>query len=654
MANEKNTDSKKTKSNTSSKKQTNNTKSASSKQKEKITSSVLNEKKEDNASITEEKSQMPNDEVKVESIEPIVQVSKTKEIVKEEKPKSFIEKNKGLLIIGGVAVVGIILFIVIIIALLSIFGSKSKSVESPLVYLTDEGTLKYITSNKKQGVVIAESFDGSVNVEYSNTSTRYILYVRNSNLYLLDTTKNKDAEKIASDVDEFIFSADDKYIVYTNNDDNLYVYNYKDKEKIDTDITSIVKVSNDKVFYKKDGNLYMKSLKSSKDDKVKIVADYKYAYFNEDITKILYSKENDDEYDYYVYNIKSQKEEKVLSDIYTVYDYNDDFTKFIYGQKNDESTFDLSQIVEDDKKESDASFVEHTYTEYLNGEIDYSTWRSSLSEKYDVEDRNKIRKQLEEPYKIDATITVYYKQGNKETELVDNASKVLYADAQTKRIAYTTTTYDTSEKIKLSEVNYFYKIKNYLTERERKTLMFKVGEKEANEVIDSLESSINVYVINNDFYYLLDKDLSYAKINGNKIDKAKVLAENVKIIDSTGDYKDYLVFATDVKDYVGDLKIAKSGKVDVVATDAYTSGLEISESGKIYFYTDYKNNVGDYNVYNGKVNKLFTDVSGVKYINDKYMYVVKDYSSKSSTYDLYRYKGNSKLELIDYSIKNAR
>ena len=40
----------------------------------------------------------------------------------------------------------------------------------------------------------------------------------------------------------------------------------------------------------------MKSLKTSKDDKVKIVADYKYAYFNEDITKILYSKENDDEY----------------------------------------------------------------------------------------------------------------------------------------------------------------------------------------------------------------------------------------------------------------------------------------------------------------------------------------------------------------------
>lgn len=568
-----------------------------------------------------------------------------------EKQPSFFEKNKALIIIAGVAVIGIALLILIISLIVSSV-SGSKNVETPLVYLTTDGELKFVTSGKKQGVTMASSYTESLDVAYSNKSNRYILYTKSDNLYLVDTRKSGDGEKITSDVDEFMFSENDKYVVFTNDDGDLYAYNFKDKEKLDSDVSSIRAVSADKVFYKKDGNLYMRSLKASKDDKEKIASDIKYAYFNENMTKVLYSKENNDDlYDYYVYNIKSKKDEKVIEDAYTIYDYNDDFTKFIYGVENEGSTFDLSKIVDDDKAESDKNFKAYTYDDYLDGTVEYSEYRESLSESYDVKSREKIREQLKEEFKLDPTIEVYFQTGNKKTKITEDASSILYADAETKRVVYATETYDTSKKIKLSEVSYFYKIKNYLEDNKKETVMFKVGDKEATEVVSNADDA-DVYVIKNDLYYTVDDELFYAKISGNKLGKAQSLAEDTKIIDSTGEYRDSLVFATDVKSYTGDLKLAKAGKVTAIDNDVYTKGITITDTNKIYYYTDFEDNSGDYNMFNGKVKNILKDVGYVYHVKDNYMYVFKDYSSKSSSYDLYRYKG-SKLQLIDYGVSKA-
>lgn len=611
-----------------------------------------NVSEEQNVNPSESTNETVQEAVKVEEVktEPEVNVS-----TPVEKPKSFFEKNKAVIIIAGVAIIGIILFILLCMLIKSTFFG-SKNIENPLVYLTSDGELKFITSGKKEGITIANSYSDSIDIEYSNTSNKYILYTKSNNLYLINTKKNNgESEKITSDVDEFMFSLDDKYVVFTDEDGDLYSYNFKEKQKLDSEITSIRAVSKDKVFYKKDGNLYMRSLNAKKDDKEKIAADYKYAYFNEDMTKILYSKENNDDlYDYYVYNVKSKKEEKVITDAYTVYDYTDDFTKFIYGVKNEGTTFDLSKIVEDDKLEEDKNFVEYTYDDYLDGVVDYSTYSKNRSEKYDIKDRNSIREQLKEEYKLDSTMDVYYQTGNKKTKIAEEVDEVLYSDAETKRVVYTKVTYNTNNKIKLSEVSYFYKIKSHLKDCAENTVAFKVGDKDATEIVSGVEDEPDVYVINNDLYYTLDDELFYAKISGNKLGKVSSIAEEVSVIDpeTYGTYKDGLVFATDVKSYVGDLKTVKAGKVDSIATDVYTKGITITDSNKIYYYTNYKGSNGDFNLYNGKSKTLMTDISYVYYIRDNYMYVLKDYSSKSGTYDLYRFKG-SKLELIDYGIEKA-
>ena len=401
---------------------------------------------EDTNSTSAEEVVTVNEE-KVESTEVKPSVAVTNE---KEKSKSFFEKNKAVIVIAGVAVIGIILIILLCVLVKSLFFG-SKNVENPLVYLTSDGTLKFVTSSKKEGITIANSYSDSVDVVYSNKSNKYILYTKSDNLYLVNTTKNSgESEKITSDVDDFMFSEDDKYVVFTDEDGDLYSYNFKDKEKLDSEISSIIGVTKNRVFYKKDGNLYMRSLKASKDDKVKIVADYKYAYLNEDGTKILYSKENDDDlYDYYVYNIKSQKGEKVISDAYTVYSYNDDYTKFVYGVKNEGAKFDLSKIVDDDKLEDDKNFKAYTASDYIDGIIDYETYRDNLSEKYDVADRNSIREQLKKEYELSATMDIYYQSGNKKTKVVEEVDKILYANADTGRVVYNKVTYNTNNKIKL-------------------------------------------------------------------------------------------------------------------------------------------------------------------------------------------------------------
>lgn len=606
---------------------------------------------EDTNSTSAEEVVTVNEE-KVESTEVKPSVAVTNE---KEKSKSFFEKNKAVIVIAGVAVIGIILIILLCVLVKSLFFG-SKNVENPLVYLTSDGTLKFVTSSKKEGITIANSYSDSVDVVYSNKSNKYILYTKSDNLYLVNTTKNSgESEKITSDVDDFMFSEDDKYVVFTDEDGDLYSYNFKDKEKLDSEISSIIGVTKNRVFYKKDGNLYMRSLKASKDDKVKIVADYKYAYLNEDGTKILYSKENDDDlYDYYVYNIKSQKGEKVISDAYTVYSYNDDYTKFVYGVKNEGAKFDLSKIVDDDKLEDDKNFKAYTASDYIDGIIDYETYRDNLSEKYDVADRNSIREQLKKEYELSATMDIYYQSGNKKTKVVEEVDKILYANADTGRVVYNKVTYNTNNKIKLSEVNYFYKIKNHLDDCKEKAVMFKVGDKEAVEITSGVEKDASIYVINNDLYYTLDDELFYAKINGNKLGKVSSLAEDVDVIDSTGTYKDSLIIATDVKSYTGDLKLVKSGKVEAIASDVYTSYVQITDTNKIYYFTDYSDRSGDFNVYNGKSKKLMTDISGVKYVKDNFMYVIKDYSSTAGTYDLYKFTGNAKkLKLIETDVKSA-
>lgn len=221
-----------------------------------------------------------------------------KEII--ENLKNYYYNNTKKVKMYGLIVIGVLIILVIAIVFLLSNSITKKVNEHALIYVTADDEIKYITSNHKEAITFSKNSDVS-DIVYANTNTNF-LYLKNDGLYFMNTTKTSEgAKKIKSDVSEssYAFSRDDKYIVFIDNDNNLYVYDYKDSQKLDTSVEEIAGISNDKVYYEKDDNIYVRSLKASKNDKKKIATVSQYI-FNEDMTKMLYLKENEDLYDVYV------------------------------------------------------------------------------------------------------------------------------------------------------------------------------------------------------------------------------------------------------------------------------------------------------------------------------------------------------------------
>lgn len=567
-------------------------------------------------------------------------------------------EHKKQFIIAGAVLAALIVLVIAFNFVKSFTGGNNR--EYPLVYLTKDDEFKFISSKKKEGTLIDDKGNKVDDVKYSNASDKYILFLKDKDLYIFNTLKKKSSDKIASDVTYADFTEDDKYIIYLDDDDNLYAYNYKEKSKLESNVDKVEMITKDYVFFEKDDSLYMRSVKASQDDKKKIVTDYSSVAFNEKNTKILIRKKSDAKkdddllkyttfYDYSVYTIKSDKTEKVLDGVSGVY-YNDDFTEFYYYEKSAKSNFDLSKMVDDDKKEDDEKFVAYTYDDYRAGKLTFEQYYDNLDEKYDVESRNKIRERIEKnEYTGDGGYTLYYVKGSKKTEIANGVEKILGVDFTSKSIAYSKVSYDTNNKIKMSEIKYYSDLTSHISKNKKSTVEINVNMKNNYTLEEEID---NIYLINKDIYYVLDNELFYTKVNGKKLDSSKSLGEKVSIVDATGDYKDGILFVTDQKYKVGDLRFAKGTKVTKIDSDVLSSSVMATDSGKLYYLADYDDDdmVGELRVYSGKTKKLVDEINSFYYIKDNYIYVLKDYSSKNDSYDLYVYKGSKKLKLIDYSV----
>lgn len=213
--------------------------------------------------------------------------------------------------------------IVGIVVILLVFGLgnmifKDNNINYPVIFNNSEGDL-YLLNSK------ASSVDDSVklavgeavsNAKYANTTDRYVLFKKSNDLYLYDAKLKEETVKIAENVKNYTFSLDDKYIVILDNDDNLNVYNYKTTIKMDSDVSEIVAVSEDKVVFEKDSVIYVRGL-TKKDDRYKVTAEYgSNLKFSEDGKNIVYlNKDND----LIKYNTKKNKDEKLASNVKNYY-----------------------------------------------------------------------------------------------------------------------------------------------------------------------------------------------------------------------------------------------------------------------------------------------------------------------------------------------
>lgn len=196
---------------------------------------------------------------------------------------------------------------------------NDRTVNYPVVFNTSEGDLYLLDSKfKKDEEALKLAVGESVsNVLYANNTDRYVLFKKSNDLYLFDKKSQEETSKLVENVKTYSFSMDDKYIVILDNDDNLSIYNYKSNTKIESDVSEIIGVTEDKVLFEKDSVIYVRSINPKKDDREKVTAEYgSYMQFSEDGKNIIYiNKENN----LIRYDVKKKKEDKVASNVKTYY-----------------------------------------------------------------------------------------------------------------------------------------------------------------------------------------------------------------------------------------------------------------------------------------------------------------------------------------------
>lgn len=231
-----------------------------------------------------------------------------KMIVKKIKTIGKKIKLKNILIIA--------FLIVLVIFLFNLF--KSDEVNYRIAYVTSDGDMYIISDkDKDESKAIKLANKGSVgDIVYANTTNRYVLFKKKGALYLYNAKKKDETTKIADDVLKYEFTDDDKYIVMIDSDKKLRVYNYKKSETIDSNVDDYVSMHNNKIVYKKDGKLYIRSLNYKKDDKQKIAEDYSNVTVTEDGKKVLYI---DQEKNLKEYIVGKKKDNKIASNVTSYY-----------------------------------------------------------------------------------------------------------------------------------------------------------------------------------------------------------------------------------------------------------------------------------------------------------------------------------------------
>lgn len=473
--------------------------------------------------------------------------------------KKFSEKSFGKVKGLHIMIAGVV---VVVLLLLVIIGKASGGdIDYPVVYNNSDSDLYLMATNvkKEEKATKLSSGDSVLYVEYANTNNRYVLFEKNESLYIYDSKSKDETTKLVSDVSVYAFSDDDSYVFALDTDDNLYSYAFKgEKEKLDSDVESIVSFTDSKILYSKDGSLYVRSLKASKDDKEKVVEGYETASFSEDGKYVVYINEDGD---LHRYKVSNAKDDKIASDVTSYYCDTKACSKMYY-------------VVSDGDK----------VLYYYNGK----EGSKLTDELYSVEDYDVDNQQVLYSVLDDDEYTLYYQKGTKEAVSVeDGLEEIVNASIFDGKGIY----YITGD----NEVKY------------AKISGAKIGK--VSTLVEDAYSTLRVYakgyVVIADYDSDSDSGDLYLLSGG----KAKKIDSDVysSLITVSNDGTDVYY----MKDYksTGDLYVTTGGKGKKIDSDVHT--YEYVKDKLVYYIKDYSTSKsrGDLYRYTGKSVKIAEDVT---------------------------------------------
>ena len=539
----------------------------------------------------------------------------------------IVQNNKSYFIVFG------ILFLSICLLVVGSLFRNNITPDYPLVFIDANNKLMVITKTGSSKNDITNIEDA--NIVYANEDIRYILYTNNTSLYLLDTTSGGEGTLLSKNAKDYGFSSDDEAIYYIEEDNSLYVYIRKNKTSylIDNNVKKTIDVIDNYVIYGKEVSLLIKDYLNLSVDT--IASSYGDVYISEDYDYILYSTDNSDYKDYYLYNIATTSNNKILNRVYELLNYNTDFSEFIYTSKNDDS-LNIYEELKDSLVDSDRKFVVYSDSDVENGTITEEQKTQNEEESILVSERNRMREYARNY--PNSGYNLYYQLKETKTLLASGVIDVYVDDYEDKRVVYTKNTWNNI--LDLKDYNTFDDFKNALETNKTKGLYYQVNTDTPSLVKDNIGDNIElIYKENDGIYYIENTNLYYSQVFGHKASTSTLIDSNLittkldKVLDLG------VVYLTSDNN---SLKYVSKGRSRLINQDVYREFIEVSESeDAIYYLRNYANHSGTLMLFNGIRNsKLSDNVSSFIYINDELMYATKDYDEETKTSDLYRLNGS--------------
>ena len=286
----------------------------------------------------------------------------TKRNIKDTLKKFDLHQTNMRGILRTLRVAFVILAIIVVIKFIVGVISNANKIY-PFIYKKREGDL--VLLHKKNDIVLSKE-DSTNDILYANTTDRYVLFMKNSSLYLYDSKDKGEVTKILGDARYYYFSSDDKNIVSVDEDGDMYVYNHKKNEKLVSGIDAVKAVTDKHVVYVKDGALYTKGLKASKDDKKKVDKN-----FGKELSKLKnYVIYIDGNKKLKLYNIKKETNDSIDSDVSAYYSSEDSNNFYYLTLDNTLYYYDGNKSIKLETDVYDVSSVDIKYNEIVYSKRD--------------------------------------------------------------------------------------------------------------------------------------------------------------------------------------------------------------------------------------------------------------------------------------------
>jgi len=629
----------------------------------------------------------------------------------EKKPFKFTDIPKKWRVIGIAGLAGLLVLIAAIVIIVTIVGNNAR--KNYAVYMKDhelvflgigKDTKKTLTDDLKgdldrdtvanRGAALAQA----VRMTKDNTRLFYISELEidgTATLYYLDVyEKGKPKEVDKVDYRNFVVNKDGTKVIFER-DGDLYEHNLKDREKIASDVSGWIASKDCKrvVYMNDDGDIYEKA---SGKDKEKIDSEIEsVAWISDDCKTVVYTKDGN------LYAKKTGKDkQKIASEVYDVVEAYS--SSSIYYTVLSEVEIKLSDYLDDDMKDSDAALTKPVYPNYSDPttfSATYTEWptypswndpeydtklqqyndiRAALDVEYDKAvvkyredydlydekvDREDIRENIDDYNYTENRYSPYYYDGKNATLLTENYARFDEAAYDKAVMAFEEISSGTAAKVKISEVESLYSLRNMVEEAlEGSTgLCVAVGKNVTRlEDVEGMDLGYlemdpdgkSMYCMVELNYDECTAELYRLTISGDKVGKFEKYDEDVYYNNAwyvAGGkfiyFKDY-----DSEKQDGELYMDKK----LIDSDVNSNNIVYSEDMKALLYYKDVNSEKDYGTLcisknGGKGKKIADDVHTIGYTSKGELLYLKDYSTSSYSGELYLYT-DGKSKKIDSDV----